>query len=169
MKEFINYSPKFTATQKNVFSFNIVIFYLILMFTIPTYAAALNDSSYVSFVKGSNKFSLSESGKSASVIVSSNDFPGVIRIAKQLQFDIGSVTGASPELSIDAVSSTSNMVIIGTIGNSSLIDGLIANKKLDVKNIEGKWDTFLIQIIEKPFPNVDRAMVIVFQLFGLKM
>lgn len=49
---------------------------------------------------------------------------------------------------------------MGTLGKSPLLDKLLQDKKLDVKGIEGKWKTFLIQIIEQPLPNVDRALII---------
>ncbi|MEJ2113414.1 MAG: glycosyl hydrolase 115 family protein, partial [Flavobacteriaceae bacterium] len=40
-------------------------------------------------------------------------------------------------------------------------DKLIANNKLDVSKIEGKWETFLIQTINNPFNGVNEALVIV--------
>ncbi|NJK98213.1 MAG: glycosyl hydrolase, partial [Bacteroidales bacterium] len=40
------------------------------------------------------------------------------------------------------------------------IDQLVKSKKLDVKDIEGQWETFLIQVVEKPMAGVDRALVI---------
>jgi len=37
---------------------------------------------------------------------------------------------------------------------------LIKNNKLDVKNILGKWESFVIQTIDSPLPGVEKAMVI---------
>lgn len=39
-------------------------------------------------------------------------------------------------------------VLIGTIGNSEAIDALISDEKLDVSDIEGKWESFTIQQID---------------------
>jgi len=50
--------------------------------------------------------------------------------------------------------------LIGTLGRSPLIDKLVRSKKLDVKCIAGKWEAFLVQVIENPFPQVRRAFII---------
>ncbi|MCE3252605.1 MAG: glycosyl hydrolase, partial [Cellvibrio sp.] len=42
-----------------------------------------------------------------------------------------------------------------------LIDQLVASHKLDVSKIRGQWDAYQVQIIEQPFPQVKRALVIV--------
>ncbi len=93
--------------------------------------------------------------------VSSKDYPGVILVLKQLQRDIESVTGVKPTLSIDTIPTSKEVVFVGTLGRSPLIDSLVKEKKLDVQGLEGKWETFLIQMVDKPLPKVDRGLVIV--------
>jgi len=105
-------------------------------------------------------FTLSASGKSASLYTSSTDYPGVIRAVNNLKADITLVTDAAPELITDKAPSDKEVVIVGTLGKSILIDQLIQNKKLDGSAIAGKWEAFLTQVVEKPFPGVDRALVI---------
>ncbi len=116
---------------------------------------------YISFKKDKGSFPLSSSGKSAPLCVSSKDYPGVLRIAKLFQTDINSVTGAEPELSIDKIPNNKNIVLIGTLGKSPLIDKLVQEKRIDVSPIKGKREVFLIQVVEKPLAGVDRALVIV--------
>ncbi|WP_377095041.1 glycosyl hydrolase 115 family protein [Mucilaginibacter boryungensis] len=120
---------------------------------------ATPDTSYISRYPGSNAFPLSVNQVSAPVYASEDDFPGVLRAAKDLQHDIAAVTNKEPVFTT-AKPSGKQVVLIGTIGKSSLIDHLIAMKKLDVGNIKGKWETFLIMVIDKPMPGVDRALVI---------
>lgn len=120
---------------------------------------SIDNSSYVSTKKVKGSFTLVEKGKSAPIIISSNDFPGVLRVSKHLQADIKNVSGAQPDLFIDIIAAK-EIVLIGTIGKSHLIDKLIEEKKIDIQEIAGKWETFLIQVVEKPFPNVERALVI---------
>ena len=55
---------------------------------------------YVSVDKTINCFVLSESGKTAPLVIDSNDFPGVIRVAGNVQDDLTKVTGARPDLMI---------------------------------------------------------------------
>lgn len=139
---------------------NLVLLVLLTFPTLSSYVYALSDKSYITTIKTENDFVLSASGKSVPLYVSSNDYPGVIRVAKQLQSDIKKVTGAMPSLIIDGKQVSGEPVLIGTIGKSRLIDKLINDKKLDVQDIAGKWETFLIQVVENPFPKVNRALVI---------
>ena len=123
--------------------------------------AFANDSeSYISSVKTEGSFVLSESGKSAPLYASSEDYPGVIRVLEKLQADINSVTNSQPDLFLDKHPESDQIVLVGTLGKNNLIDELVKTKKLDDAGISGKWETFVIQVVENPFPNVDRALVI---------
>ena len=51
-------------------------------------------------------------------------------------------------------------VLIGTIGRSPLIDGLIRRHKLDVTAIRGQWESAVTTIVERPMPGVRHALVI---------
>jgi hypothetical protein len=51
-------------------------------------------------------------------------------------------------------------IIVGTIGKSPLIDSLIRARKLDVKTIKGKWESFQTQLVRNPAPGVSQALVI---------
>jgi hypothetical protein len=47
-----------------------------------------------------------------------------------------------------AVGGTTTIIIAGTIGNSSLIDGMIASGQLDVSAIEGQWESYISTFVE---------------------
>ena len=136
----------------------ILVFFLIFLFTCQQISS--DNDLYISTEKGKGQFTLSESGKSAPLYVSSQDYPGVIRVSKHLQTDITKVTEAKPTLSIDKIPAAKEIIIVGTLGKSPLINQLIEHKKLKVDDISGKWETFLIQIIKQPYPNVDQALII---------
>jgi hypothetical protein len=123
-------------------------------------ASASANGSYISTVKGRGSFTLSTSGKSAPIYASSQDYSGVIRVLKHLQTDIARVTGAPPDISLDQPPPSNEIVLIGTLGRSPVIDKLVQDKKLDVSGIAGQWEAFLTQVIEKPLPNVGRALII---------
>jgi len=53
-----------------------------------------------------------------------------------------------------------NPIIVGTIGQSSHIDRLIAEGKLDVSDVEGKWEAYGLQVVDNPMEGVERALVI---------
>ncbi len=120
----------------------------------------MNSKPYISPEMEPGSFTLSASAASAPLCVSSSDFPGVLRAAKDLAEDIERVTNAKPPLLSDTIPSNKEIVLIGTIGKNPWIDTLISRKKIGVAGISGKWETFLIQVVEKPFAGVDRALVI---------
>jgi Glycosyl hydrolase family 115/Gylcosyl hydrolase family 115 C-terminal domain len=96
----------------------------------------------------------------ASIIVDTNDWPGVIRAAHDLQTDIASVTDRTPAMPSDAKAGGKNVVIIGTIGKDGLIDELIREKKIDALEITGKWESYFLQVVPHPVPGVENALVI---------
>ncbi|MER6015115.1 glycosyl hydrolase 115 family protein [Streptomyces bluensis] len=106
---------------------------------------------YISFAPKAGAFSL----VGAPVVVSPEDHPGVVRVAGDLRDDIERVTGVRPGGSI-----AREAVLVGTIGRSPLIDGLVASGKLDVSGVSGRWETSLQTVVEHPMPGVDRAFVI---------
>jgi hypothetical protein len=122
--------------------------------------AACDRGTYISAENREGCFALSVSGRSAPLCASGEDHPGVIRVAQMLQADIGRVAGIRPELLLDEVSPAEEVVLIGTLGHSPLIDRLVRDKKLDVTGLAGKREMFELQGIQNPMPGVDRALVI---------
>lgn len=126
----------------------------------PPGHAGPESSSYISFRAGRGHFPLVEDGKAAPLVVSDADHDGVVRVAGDLQADIERVTGVRPAVSHDRAPSARDVVIIGTIGRSPLVDRLVASGKLNVTGIAGKWETSLEQVVHHPLPGVRRAFVI---------
>ena len=115
---------------------------------------------FIQFSKPKSVFLISDNEKSVPLSVSSSDFPGVIRAFRDLQSDIFKVTGCLPRIKTDTLLSEKEIIIAGTIGKSPEIDKLIKSKKIDVKDVKGKWESFLIQVVNKPFPKVKSALII---------
>jgi hypothetical protein len=78
-----------------------------------------------------------------------------------LQTDIGRVTGREPILSSNQETRGPRTILIGTIGKSPLIDGLVGAHKIDVSSIVGKWESFSVQVVPNPLPGVESGLVIV--------
>ncbi len=124
-------------------------------------AWASTDSAYVSSSSGKGYFALAVGGKPAPLYTSPQDWPGVWRAAGDLQADLERVTGAKPALyTSEKVPHQKQVVLIGTLGKSPLIDKLVQRKKLNVAGIAGKWETYVVQVVDKPMRGVDRALVI---------
>lgn len=136
---------------------------LMAVFTLVAQSAqATHDKSYISNSQEKGSFTLAAAGKLAPLYVSNQDHAGVIRAARDLQADIKRVTQAEPKLTVDKKApKTKQLVLVGTLGKSPVIDKLVKDRKLDVSGIAGKWETFLVQVVEKPMAGVDQALVIV--------
>lgn len=109
-------------------------------------------------------FVLAADGKAADIYVDTNEdsraYIGIAHAAENLQGDVEAVTGIVPELKEDAADLSSTALIAGNIGESPVIDKLIADGRLDVSGVEGKWESYTIAVIDNPVAGVDRALVI---------
>jgi hypothetical protein len=105
-------------------------------------------------------FALSTGGRSTPLVVSAQDFTGVVRAVKDLRTDVGRVTGAEPSLSMDAMPTARHVVIVGTIGRSPLIDQLVKSGRLSTTGVAGKWELYVRQVVANPMPGVEQALVI---------
>ena len=135
----------------------IVAFALVLR---PIAVQALGDPKYVRTTAVAGDFTLEANGQAAPLLVSDEDWPGVVRAASDLSQDIERVTGHAATLLKEASGARGDIVIIGTIGKSPLIDELVRKHKLDVSGIAGQWESAVTTVVDRPRPGVRRALVI---------
>ncbi len=133
---------------------------LVMVLFVPSSTWAIGRQSYITNAFDKAYFPLSSSRHATTLLVSSKDYPGVRRALNDLKTDIGRVTGVEPAVMFDGQSIPREVLIVGTIGKSPIIDQLVHEKKLDVKDIAGKWETYVLQTIEHPIPGVDKALII---------
>ncbi len=127
----------------------------------PSTGAPAGRGTFVSTSWRPGSVALVANGKAAPVLVSSQDRPGVRRVAGDLGADIARVTGVEPEIMHDELTGRHDeVVILGTIGRSPLVDRLVETGKLDVHGIAGRWETSRQQVVNHPLPGVRRAFVI---------
>ena len=105
-------------------------------------------------------FPLVEGGRATPLLVSGGDHAGVVRAVGDLRADVERVTGLAPSVSDAAGARVPLAVIVGTIGHSALIDSLVAHGRLDVRDVKGKWESYRREVVSRPLPGVDRALVI---------
>lgn len=126
---------------------------LLLLFAVG--ALALRQQQVISFDSGA----LQLAGDGAtSILISSDDWPGVVRAGQDLATDFGRVTGNNLTLLHNA--STATTIIAGTIDKSSLIDSMISEGKINISSIDGQWESFVTQLVYSPVDGVDAALVI---------
>jgi hypothetical protein len=96
-------------------------------------------------------------GQPLPLLIAGGDEAPVRRAFGDLAADFERVSGRKPALE---QGSSRTAVIVGTLGHSELVDGLVAAGKLDVSGLRGRWEGFLIELVEQPRPGLDRALVI---------
>ncbi|HEY4009252.1 MAG TPA: glycosyl hydrolase 115 family protein [Acidobacteriaceae bacterium] len=134
---------------------------LVVAMSMSLQAWALGEPKYVSTAPVSGGFVLAANGKDVPLLVSDSDWPGVVRAVGDLSADVGRVTGQpAPVIKDGGAAKGKDVVLIGTIGKSPLIDALIKAHKLDVSDVAGKWESAVTTIVEHPMPGVRRALVI---------
>ena len=101
----------------------------------------------VTNVMAQGKFCIAENGKAAAIVVDEQDWKGVIRAAKDLGDDVRKVFGTASEVVIGK-QPVQGSIVVGTIGKSRLIDGLVKQKKLDVSKVKGQWESFVIDVVD---------------------
>jgi len=121
--------------------------------------AALGERTSVSFEPVVGGFPLADHGAVAPLLVDPNDWPGVVRVASDLQADVERVCGVKPAVLQGQVPAPA-LVIVGTFGKSSFIEQLVRDGRIDDSKIRGKWESWVTQVVEHPFPGVERALVI---------
>ena len=101
------------------------------------------------------------------IVVDDADYTCVKKAAGMFCSDLKVITGredaaavhnAIPEGFVDG--DTQTLVVVGTLGHSKLVDQLVAEGKLDVSEIEGKWEHTLSACLTNPFDGVEHALVI---------
>lgn len=102
---------------------------------------------YVQFEYSANAFKIVSNGTSAAINIDSTDYKGVVRAAKDLANDIYKVSGTKTPI-YQNTKPQKGAIIIGTIGESQMIDQLITDKKINVSEIKGKWESFMIQTVD---------------------
>lgn len=136
------------------------LFFLILGLFAATPAAA-QPSALVSQKPTAGAFPLAARGVAATIEYDPNDHPVVAHAAADLAGDIASVTGIRPSLIPQpGAAAVRNVVLIGTIGRSRLIDGLVSSGWIDPRKLKGTWESFVIATVRRPMPGMDSALVI---------
>jgi hypothetical protein len=129
--------------------------------TAPAVRGVTPASSFVSEPLVAGYFPLASSTAVADVFVDPGDWQVAQIAAQDLAADVERVTGRKPVLRQTAEGLSDNAVLVGTLGKSSVIDRLVREGRLDVKDVQGQWESSLIATVIDPLPGVRRGLVIV--------
>ncbi|GAP93036.1 hypothetical protein SAMD00023353_10200140 [Rosellinia necatrix] len=103
----------------------------------------------------------------ASIVYGEDDPVGVEIAATSLADDFEAITGTRPSLikveggeSPQCAGCTDNAIIIAT-SDSSLVKAMVQSGKLDVSEIEGKWETYQTSVADDPISGIKKALLII--------
>lgn len=124
-------------------------------------AAALNCEILDKPLDGADGITLVAGKVRAALVVADQDEPVVHLAANLLADDVQRVSGQRPVVT-NTPAAAPQLVIAGTLGQSPLIQTLVADGKLkDLDTLRGRWEGTHMEMVEQPFPGVARALVIV--------
>jgi len=101
-------------------------------------------------------FVLFDGTKIASPVCATNADHAVFRAIGDLVADISQVAVGTNARTKNPVC----YILIGTLGQDADIDHLAAEGKLDVSGVRDEWESYVLQVVKKPFPGMDKALVI---------
>ncbi len=123
-------------------------------------ANAQNYDGFLSPSKTADCFVIAENNQTAPLVISGNEFSGVLTVAGSFQNDLQLLGLTQPELVVGRIPSVKQIILAGTLGCSSLLNELIEKRKIDVSAIKDKWEATLVEVVDDPFPGVEKALVI---------
>ena len=118
-----------------------------LLAALAAFPAQAADTVGVHGTYQAGDFKLAQGADVASVFVAPEDFECVRLAAHLFAGDVARVTGHVPTVT-EATAHRGPAVLIGTLGESPLIDRLVAEGRLEARPIAGKWESFLITTVD---------------------
>ncbi|MEI6948163.1 glycosyl hydrolase 115 family protein [Paraflavisolibacter sp. H34] len=109
--------------------------------------------------KSPGAFALAEGGATASIVVEAGADSLLHKVAGLFRDDVERVTGQRPGINTTS-GSAKNIVLVGEISHSALLQQLVKAGKLSIAGLKGKWEGYRIQVVKAPFKGVDQALVV---------
>jgi len=106
-------------------------------------------------------FPIIKNKKAVPFLISANDEKVVELAANSFQKDINSLTGEIPPIVNNIPKKRDKIIIAGSVKKSKYIQKLIEENKFDSYHIEyDQRESFIISVVDNPFPGVKKALVI---------
>ncbi|WP_266183115.1 glycosyl hydrolase 115 family protein [Dyella humicola] len=106
-------------------------------------------------------FALIQQSQPANLLIDASADPAVRYVAESFAADLQRVSGHAPQRYEQVQPAGGNLVVIGVLGHSPVIDGLVRAGKIEASDLAGQWEAFRQIVVDHPFPHVARALVIV--------
>lgn len=133
------------------------IFIILVLFSWAGISSTAQDI-FISQQPSKGAFPVVADGRATPIIIDFDDAEVVRTIAETFADDIQMVTGIRPTVS-DQIEKNSMPIIIGTLGQSHLIDALDNERKIKADDIRDQWESYAIEIVDDPVKGVKKAIV----------
>ncbi|WP_374164042.1 glycosyl hydrolase 115 family protein [Arcticibacter sp. MXS-1] len=133
---------------------------ILLLVAIFLAAPAMQAGAQVRLLTGKGDFSLVGSRNSTTFYCDQNDHEVVKKVTQMFAGDVQRVSGKLPLVASSDARLAENIVVIGTLGSNKLIDKWAREGKIKTAGLKGKWESYLIQLVQSPAPGVKKALVV---------
>lgn len=158
------HSPPFIGTRRSLCEtpgmLSQKLSFALLCLLIPIFSFAQR-AAWVQTDPGDTVFTLVSSTQTATLMFEDSEHSVVEIAVTDLAKDIERVTAQLPDTQNSPEGLDGPVVLVGTIGTSSWIDALAETGKIDLTSVEGQWETFLLQSVDRPLPGVEQGFVII--------
>ena len=127
-------------------SFFLHLFFVTVLFFIP----------FICFGEQSETFPVVSGNQQAIIFIDMNESAVVKNAASMFQKDVLNISGRFLPIK-NTISNQYPMLIVGTLGQSRMLQKVISKYRLKLDSIKGKWEAFSIQLIE----NKDNKLLVV--------
>ena len=100
-------------------------------------------------------------GRPATVLIDADANPAIGHAARNFAADLGRLGGTDAPVANDPGAVQGPLVLIGELGKSALIADLQRRRLIQTDDLAGQWEAYRQVVVDNPFPNVPRALVIV--------
>lgn len=133
---------------------------ILFIYGLFAFSIFAQENNFVIFESRKNTFPLFDSKTVAPIVFSRKDYSGLAHILQIFAEDVEKVTGRKPEIFADSLPNAKNILLVGSVGRNPWIEKLIQTHKVDPSEILGKWEATLTLVVDRPFPRIEKALVI---------
>lgn len=120
---------------------SLLFIFILLANTVLSSKAA---EQFISFSKQDGAIALFSQKGNYEIAIDANDYQGIFRAANSLISDINEVTGCKGSI-VDQ--NDKALIIVGSIDKSSIIQKLVKNKAINIKDLKGKTEKYIITTV----------------------
>ena len=126
-----------------------IFFSLVLFVALSLPSAMQAADQFVSFSSKTDAFCIFPSSQGAvQIVFDQNDYPGIKRALNNLSDDFSKVAGHNTSTVLSRVEGNAPIILVGSIDKSSYVQQLVKRKAIDVKELKGKREKYIITLID---------------------